>query len=410
MESYPYLFGALGIILFFALSVSRPGWALALIALSAPFTYDIGAGGVKFSICEILLVVIAGSVPFTRSRPYPGPIFGPAMVYLGICAFSVIMHDRPAGLTSLIQMMVYLILAVYVGRRVPLNSAHVTKCFHGLMVAGVFLGVSILVTRSWTLYDLTKNALGTAFSPAFLAAFILWEQKRSSREHATVYFGAMALCLAGLLLCASRGAWLGTLTALFGLLLYQRRFLLAVRVLLLGAILVPLFWTLLPEDRKEFAKELGSESHNVVARLESIDYAMEHFKNNVIFGDGVGLRKEYDATNLVMIVLAETGLLGITSFAILIMAVFLHFRRGMQWTAYLDPQAKALVAVCLCIFVTRLVHGMVDHYWGRGMLALSWLSVGFAGALQEMGRLAAHEEMEAEVEGGFVAEADQTVA
>jgi hypothetical protein len=406
-----YLFAGLGIILFSALSVSRPGWALALIALSAPFNYDLGVGGVKFSICEILLAVLAVTVPFTRSRPWPGPVFASAMVYLGICASSVVMHNRPAGLTSLIQMMVYLILAVYVGKRVPKSPIHVTRCFHGLLAAGAFLGISIVLTRSWDIYDLNKNALGTVFSASFLAAFILWEQKRRAGVLATWYFAALTVSLAGLLLCASRGAWMGTVGALLGLLLYQRRFSLAVRILLLAVVFIPLFWKLLPEERKTFAMELGKESHNVVARLESIDYAMAHFKSNLFFGDGVGLRKEYDATNLVMIVLAETGLLGMVCFTVLIIAVFLHFAKCMRYTVYLPPQAQALVAVCVCVFVTRLIHGMVDHYWGRGMLALSWLSVGLAGALQEMGRLAAHAEEETEPEGDeFVAQADQTAA
>jgi O-antigen ligase len=143
---------------------------------------------------------------------------------------------------------------------------------------------------------------------------------------------------------------------------------------MLLAPLVMVCWLLLPAESREYASDLSASAHNVHARLVSIEFALAEFKTSPIYGVGVGLRKTYDATNLVMSTLAETGVLGLASFV----SIFITLAGMAVYSARrldADDLAFSLMVLGAGLVTCKLVHGMVDHYWGRGILP-AWAGAG----------------------------------
>ena len=133
----------------------------------------------------------------------------------------------------------------------------------------------------------------------------------------------------------------------------------------------------LPESSREYATGFGQERANIQLRYDAIAYAEKLFAANPIQGAGMGLRKDYDATNIVLLCLAETGVPGLLTFLGLNATVLL-----MVWRPYrrTPPQtlAASLLIIAPALIVGKFMHGLVDHYWSRGSLTTAWATVGMA--------------------------------
>jgi hypothetical protein len=92
------------------------------------------------------------------------------------------------------------------------------------------------------------------------------------------------------------------------------------------------------------------------------------------------LRKEYDATNVIWVCLAETGIPGLIAFAA-IHGVYLQMvRKTKKFVPETSPLYSLLVVGAALVFA-RLVHGVVDHYWSRGALLVAWGGAGMSVAV-----------------------------
>jgi hypothetical protein len=155
------------------------------------------------------------------------------------------------------------------------------------------------------------------------------------------------------------------------------KFAIAVKTTLLFAPLLLAVWVMLPESRKESALALGANDWNIQARYRMVDYALEHFQRSPIIGVGVGFRETYDATNIVMSTLAETGVLGLFAFLLMHLAVFGKMITGARRVPY-GTAVRSLTVLAFALVLARLLHGMVDHFWSRGSLTTAWMTVGMA--------------------------------
>ncbi len=99
---------------------------------------------------------------------------------------------------------------------------------------------------------------------------------------------------------------------------------------------------------------------------------------------GIGLRKEFDATNFVFLTLAETGIVGMAAFLLMEGTLGVVMWRAQRWMPR-ESFAFSLVVLACALGVGKLSHSMVDHYWVRGTLLSSWAALG-------MGTRAAYEE------------------
>jgi len=366
----------------FLLVASRyPGIALMLIFASAPFQNDLsGGGGAKFSIAEVNLVLtlpilyVRGLVQ--KQRPHVGPVLVPVLLYFTVCVFSSMIHWLgQTALISLFQMLLYFVVVVGVFCAFAPDPRQYWYAFNALVAVGVFLAIAGLVTNYWFI-GLNKNGIASSLTCCFLVGVEML-LSASSRRRRQVLSAALLVIGVGLLFSLSRGAWLGTTAGVFFIFALRRRLALLLRICLFLLPLLLIFWFTLPPASREYATGFGQNHYNIKLRYESVDVAQSYFEQSPVYGMGVGLRKEFDATNVLLMTLAETGVLGA---AALLLIHFAYFR--MIWQAQKRVARSEALFSLLCIggalVLDKFVHGMVDHYWSRGAIMAAWASAGMA--------------------------------
>jgi hypothetical protein len=136
-------------------------------------------------------------------------------------------------------------------------------------------------------------------------------------------------------------------------------------------------WYFLPDKSKDYTTGLSAKNENIQMRYNSVEYAKAHFDESPLLGVGVGLRKEYDATNLLWLMLAETGVPGALTFIWLQAAVWKMTYWAQKRIDKKDPLYSP-VAIGGALMAGRFIHGMVDHYWSRGAISVAWAGAGMA--------------------------------
>ena len=373
------LVGALIYALAFWLICFRyPAVALMMIFATAPFQNDLSGGaGVKFSFAEINLMLALPIFILQHKKLSIGPIAWPVAIYLVIGAASSFLnwHGKDA-LVSFIQMALYMILIVMVFASMTPRPEEVRLALFGVLPVALFMSALIIITRQQYILGIHKNGVGGSLSVSLLVALELWFNLRPGwRKWAMT--AVMIVIATGLTLTLSRGAWLGAVGGAIVLTAMRRQWLLLGRAGLLMLPVLAVAWNALPKEQRDYATGFTSKRRNIEARYESVAVAARYWRQNYLIGDGVGLRKQYDATNLIWMVLAETGVLGLVAWV----AVHVAFYR-MVWQTQAkiarDDPLYSLVAIGGALITSRLMHGMVDHYWARGPTMMAWAAAGMA--------------------------------
>jgi len=370
------------VVVFWTVAWHRPEVALMLIFASAPFQNDISGGGpARFSIAEVNMALTVPVMLVRRSLDrHPvalGPVAIPVFSYFAVCVYSSLANGHGGDvLVPLFQMFLYLVVAVVVFSSLVDREEDLLLPLKGAVGIGVFLSLACLVLRTNYFLGLNKNGAGASLSCALLIGFELWLAADTPRRRGW-FLAAMTVTAAGLIFTLSRGAWLGALAGILVITAVRRRFLLLLRLLLILAPLAAVCWQFMPSESKTYATNFDQNNWNIHQRFESIDIARRFFEQSPIYGVGIGLRKQYDATNLFWFTLAETGVLGLVAF----LSIHLTFFR-MIWSGrrLIRPHEMpfSLLAVGGALVLDQLVHGMVDHYWSRGAITMAWASAGMA--------------------------------
>lgn len=372
-----YVAAALYAVIFWFLALQRPGLALALIFALAPFQNDLSGGGaVKFSISEINLMLAIPVLLLRAPRFVLGPVLWPVLIYFGICAASSALHWHETTLTCFVQMGLYLLVAVAIFASLPRNADDLKLALYGLIGVGIFLAMTVIITRSQYVLGLHKNGVGSSLSCALLVALELWFAAEAGKRKRWLAV-ALAIIGGGLLMTLSRGSWLGALCGIGVLFTLRRQFAVFLRA---GLVLVPVMliaWQLLPQESREIATGFERTRGNIAARYQTIEIARAYFEQDPILGMGVGLRKEFDATNLAWVTLAETGIIGAGAL-LLIHFAFLRMIWRVQRVVARQDELFTLLAIGTALVFDRLAHGLVDHYWTRGAMMLAWAGAGMA--------------------------------
>jgi len=369
------------VVAFGFVSYYYPGAALMLIFASAPFQNDLSGGsGAKFSIAEINLMltlpVLYLRCLVQKLRLHVGPILIPVLLYFTVCLCSSAIHWLgPVALISLIQMFLYLVVVVCVFCVFVTDIRQYWAGFYLLVGVGVFLAIAGMATKYWFI-GLNKNGIAASLACCFLVTTELILSAPTARLRRAL-LAALGVISLGLLFSLSRGAWLGTICGVLLIFTLRGRLLLLLKI---GVCLLPLlavFWFTLPPSSRDYTTGFGTEHYNIKLRYESVSVAEDYFHQSPVFGMGVGLRKNYDATNLLLLTLAETGVLGAAAL-ILIHVVFF----GMIWRTQKRIARSEAVFSLLCIggalVLNKFVHGMVDQYWSRGAVMAAWAGAGMA--------------------------------
>lgn len=358
-----------------------PGVALMLIFASAPFQNDLSGGeGARFSIAEINLLLTL-PVLYLRGltqklRLHVGPILIPVLLYFTVCLYSSSLHWLgQTALISLIQMFLYFVVVVAVFCVFVTDVRQYWIAFHVLIGVGVFLAIAGMATGYWFI-GLNKNGIAASLACCFLVnvELILSAETVRRRRWLLAALGVIAL---GLLFSLSRGAWLGTSCGVVFIFALRGQIKLLLRICVCLLPLVAIFWLTLSPASRDYTLGFGQNHYNIKLRYESIDLAQNYFHASPVYGMGVGLRKNYDATNVLLMTLAETGVLGAAAFLLIHAAFF-----GMIWRAQKQIARSEALFSLLCIggalVLNKLVHGMVDQYWSRGAVMAAWAGAGMA--------------------------------
>ena len=363
---------------FWTVGACSSRWTLALIFAAIPFQNDIsnGMGPLKFSLAEINLLLSLPLVLIKSRRLRLGPTFLPACLYLGVCAFSALGQWRPSTAQSIVQVGMFTVVLVAVFASLARSADDYRLAFDGLIVVATFLAVSVFATGSSYVYGLNKNGVGASLASTFVIALELWMSERRGKRK-WFYLLTMTIIVLGCLATVSRGAWLTAISGGFVILALRGQIGLAVRCTLVMIPLLAIGWHFLPQESREYATGFGQERTNIQLRYESIDYAWKLFVHNPLQGAGMGLRKDYDATNVLLLCLAETGVPGLLTFLGLNATVVFMVQRTLRQVPT-HTMASSVLVLAPALIIGKFMHGLVDHYWSRGSLTAAWATVGMA--------------------------------
>ena len=379
--------GAIVGAVFLFIAFWQPRIALMITFALIPLQQDIPGMPVHLSISELCLAILFPVCMLkTAQMGKPirmGPLFWPVMLYLFFCLISSLPHFHPhsPAITAYAQMVVYLVFGIMITASFPGGTDDLRFALEGAVGMAAIFAIMVLLTHFHYPHE-NKNAWGAVFGSTFVMGLEFWLAAKftGDRKKARLLFWALLLIGAALFLCLSRGGWLEAMAGSFVLLILRKRFGLILRVGLVVIPLAGLLYLTLPKQKQNYAFDFSSAARNINARYKSIDYAWAQFNSNPVFGVGVQLRKEMDATDLFMVTLAESGVQGVLAF-LLIHAV----AAGMAWKIHkrLDPRDPrfSLVAIGAALVFQRFAHGMVDQYWCRGPLIWAWCAAGMMTAV-----------------------------
>jgi O-antigen ligase len=360
----------------------RPTAALVLMWAEVAFPFNVNGTGLantapaEISLCLALPIFWLRTILARRPR-VPNPMSPAVWAYFLICCVSTLVHwDGRDAIVSILQMALYLVIAVKFFSRYVTDRSQMFAAMYGLIGATTFVALIIIGLRREQVMGIHKNATGTFLSYTVLMLVELWLLAASAGRSRKWLNILLAINVGGLVMSTSRGAWLGTLAGLSVIFISRRQYGLFFRGLLLVIPAIVLCWFLMPQEQRDYALDLGTHSHSSAdSRFATIAFFKEQFEISPIIGVGVGLRKEHDSTNVVMSTLAETGVVGLIAFLAIQVSFFWTVYLAMKRVPRNHPDFTILVlgaALVLCLFT----HGMVDHYWSRTQLPV-W---GMAGA------------------------------
>ena len=369
-------------IAFLGLAWRMPHMALGLGLALAPMQNDVSAGLGPFKLsmgelCVFLCFLVYMMKWFSKECEMKwGPFLAPMLVYLAVCVSSSLTHWADEAGTAFLQMLIYFIVA-------PVTYANLVKKpemliigYYMLIGTCVFLAISGIAHGTFYIYGLHKNGVGSSLGCGVVVATELFLVLKKPSHRA--YMGiCLAIILGGLIFSTSRGAWISALVGYFVVIGTRGK---AKSIFQATLVLVPLiavFWIVLPDDKKAYATDFDSKSRNISARYETIDAARNLFYANPIFGVGIALRKNVDATNVFWITLAETGVQGLVSLAAVHFFCLAMIYRTQKFVSRDDPRFSLLVLGGALLW-GKIMHGVVDHYWSRGPLLIAWAGAGMA--------------------------------
>jgi hypothetical protein len=371
--------------IFWYLCYKRPMLALAISFAFCPVALNVLDTGFNASFSDLN---IALCVPLLllgrrnlRNSIGLGPMAAPIWAYLIIClASSIISNQWDSTMITWLQMFLYFVITTLV-------FANFCKFNDLALIPYYAVGVGTLwalvgLATNFNTFAAAKNSFGASLSAVLIVIYSLYATWHIKASHLRMKAEGIYLTVAGvivfaaLVLSLSRGAWLGTICGLILVSIYSKTHRLLGKIVVFLIPVAMVTWLVLPDNLKFYALNFDSSSaYNIKLRYDSLAFAKRLFFEDPLWGAGTGYRKNYDATNVIWSTLAETGIIGFIAFG----AVFYVFYR---WTWKLrkvitphDPRFL-FISMAVGLMTARIMHGMVDHYWSRGVITMSWASVG----------------------------------
>lgn len=357
----------------------HPQIALAGIIAVTPFVQDLGGGlPVKFSLAEVHLllvyIVYITKGVLTRSIRFLGPLTVPVTIYLVVLAWTSLRGGlEQEDIRALVQTFVTCgVTAAVFANMVP-NVESMVRSFIWLPIFCLPIALLEIVTGSFNVFGLHKNSIGGSMATAVVILANLWYSQINFTGKRYLRW-LLLLLVGGLLMSLSRGAWIGAIVGLTVSGILWGRISLVFRTLMVAVPVLLILWLLLPGEKREYATGFQADRWNIKMRMKTQENLQDIVTKEPLFGVGIGLRKQIDATNFVLVTLAESGVIGLV-------AIFVVFgtivRVGFNLCRSETKQSVVLCgALAVGLLSCKIGHGMFDHFWGRGNGTVVWASIG----------------------------------
>jgi hypothetical protein len=373
-----YAVGALYIVVFLLFATKHPKWALALSFGLAPIQRALPGLPAKMTLADFNMTMAFGVFALKQlssGKPLRwGPLALPSLLYLVLCGISSISdwNSESTGF-AFIQMVPYFSCSVILfssyGTMEDLRPA-----IHLLIGVGMFFAVSTIIFFTPNIYGMNKNGLGASLACVTIVTGELWFAATDVKKK-RIYLFCLVIVITALLITLSRGSWLAALSGLLILMAMHGEFKILARSAMVFIPLIAIVWAILPAEDKIWATNFDKGRDNIGRRIDFINDAYARFQREPIFGAGVGLRKNMDATNVVMMSLAESGVVGLAAFMfmhIVVLRMAWQARKGLRHSSW----SFSCLGIGLALLMAKLIHALVDHYWSRGSLSLAWAGAG----------------------------------
>lgn len=362
--------------------------ALALILGLAPWVQNV-SGGVflKFSLAELhifmVTIVQLAKTILSRRTITIGKMTGPVLLYMALMGVSAYQGGiEREDIIALFQtgifcfILPFLFMDRYLTPKVQRNILLAAAC--STIVLGLF---QIFAGPKAFALGIHKNNMGQGMAAGLTIWMCTWfDGAKGWWSKFTV--PAIVMVTVALVFTLSRGAWFGALCGLLVLALMYGRLQLLVRAAIVIVPLVGVMWNYLPKSDQEYATSFDRQKYdNIEVRYINFEQNMALIQESPFIGHGISIRKQIDATNLVMLTLAEGGIVG---FVLLLVALWTYFTivvRVARLLPHSDPRFFLIAASC-AVMISRLGHAQFDHYWVRGASTIAWASVGMVLAIE----------------------------
>ena len=374
---------------FMILTWHRIDISLGLVLVLAPWVQDVSGGGgyAKFSAAELHIFMIAivsvAKMILSRRLFSIGKLTGPVLLYMGVSAVSAYQGGiEREDIIALFQTGIFCFILPFLFMDRNLTPTSQRNILLIAACSTVALGIFQIVAgpKAFAL-GIHKNNVGQGMAAGLTLWMCTWFDG-SKGWWSRILVPAIAIVTIALVFTLSRGAWIGAGCALIALALMYGRVQLLVRASLVIVPLIVVMWNFLPKEDQEYASSIDRKKYdNIEARYANFDRTSALIKSSPLIGHGISIRKQLDATNLVMVTLAEGGILGFVLFIIALGTYFVIVFRMVRRIPRSDPRFIIVAASC-AVMVSRLGHAQFDHYWVRGASTIAWASVGMVLAIE----------------------------
>jgi hypothetical protein len=373
---------------FMVLTWHRIDIALAVILVLAPWVQDVSGGSfAKFSLAELhifmVTIVQLAKAILSRSTLSIGKMTGPVLLYLALMGVSAYQGGiEREDIIALFQtgifcfILPFLFTDRYLTPKVQRSILLAAAC--STIVLGIF---QIIAGPKAFALGIHKNNMGQGMAAGLSLWMCIWFDGGKG-WWSKIVVPAISVITVALVFTLSRGAWVGAVSGLVTLALMYGRLQLLLRAAIVIVPLVAIMWNSLPKSDQEYAGSFDRQKYdNIDLRYNNFEQTSTLIEKSPLIGHGISIRKQLDATNLVMVTLAEGGIVGCV---LLIVALWTYFAIVFRIGRLLprsDPRFFLIAASC-AVMVSRLGHAQFDHYWVRGASTIAWASVGMVLAVE----------------------------
>jgi hypothetical protein len=369
----PLLAAALTVFGIVAVITVTGSWLASLVAVPAAFVATRLPLGSATIAPDDFMVVVGALAPALfidwRANARLKRILGALAVYEAGILISVLAAPSFGGYVEVLHRAVIvggsLLIGVYLAQR---NRA--SEAVTVLLVTSTGMAVASVLTSATSHFGaafplgLNKNYAGSLLSSALIVSYAVHVEPRTRLYLLRTMQAIIAI---GLVATLSRGAMIGLgLGTLVWAMTTQRSRGLVLLFLIVG---LPVAVASLVVDFTVLGAAGSAVSHLQIAQA-----AIGEWLASPVLGNGIRFFQQgsdvlaSDPHDVVILTLAESGVVGLLAFA------FLLWRTGVE----LRRMQTVLGATGLALLVARLAHGMFDVYWLHGSLEMFWIVAGMA--------------------------------